>query len=215
MAGDVLYTLEQQVNPEHTAVILIDVQNDFCHPDGYMGRIGSDVSLARRMVPRLAEHVEAARRVGATVVFVQVIMDDQFLTHATRALDARRGIDPTIRCQSNSWGAELYELKRLPADVLVVKHHYSAFPDTDFDLILRNRGIKTLIMTGVATNVCVESTARDGFFKGYYIVFLSDCTATYSEEAHHATLATIHRQFGTVCTADEVEAIWQRRLVGG
>ena len=212
MANEILYTLEEQVDPKHSAIILIDVQNDFCHPEGYLSKSGSDVSLAQAMTPRLAAHVEVARRAGAAIVFVQLIMDDQFLSNANRALDRRRGIDPTIRCQTGSWGADFYELKMLPSDILVVKYHYSAFADTNLDLILRNRGIKTLLMTGVATNVCVESTARDGFFNGYNIVFLSDCCATYSEEAHNATLQNIERHFGLVRTADQVEAIWQRNV---
>ncbi len=98
---------------------------------------------------------------------------------------------------------------------MVKKHRYSAFVDTDLDLVLRSLGVKTLIMTGVATNVCVESTARDGCFHDYYVVFLSDCTATNDgPAAQEATLENMRRHFGVVASADEVVAAWQRQPVG-
>ncbi len=211
MAREVLYTLEEQVDPKHTALIVIDMQNDFCHPDGYMGKCGFDVSASQAIVPRLAGHIEATRRAGATVVFIQLIMDDMYRYANFLAHDHKRGVS-LERCQTASWGADFYELKMLPSDLLVIKHHYSAFVDTNLDLVLKSRGIKTIVMSGTATNVCVESTARDGFFNGYYVVFLSDCSATYSQEVHDATLANIDRHFGAVITADEVEASWEKNV---
>ncbi|MFC2018953.1 cysteine hydrolase family protein, partial [Chloroflexota bacterium] len=90
------------------------------------------------------------------------------------------------------------------------KHRYSAFIDTDLDLILRSQGIKTVIMTGVATNVCVESTARDASMKDYYVVFVKDCAASFTMRDHNATLRTMGTLFGTVASSQEVMGAWER-----
>ncbi len=92
---------------------------------------------------------------------------------------------------------------------IVVKHRYSAFIDTDLDLILRSRGIQSLVMTGVATNVCVESTARDGYMRDYHIVFVDDCSACYDAAKHAATLRHITDHFGVVVQAADIIATWQ------
>ena len=91
----------------------------------------------------------------------------------------------------------------------MTKHRYGAFESTDLDLVLRSQGIRTLIMTGVATNVCVETTARQAFLRDYYVVFTSDCTATYDQADHEATLRNIDAYFGEVVAAAQVQACWQ------
>ena len=92
--------------------------------------------------------------------------------------------------------------------MIVTKHRYGAFEGTDLDLVLRSRGIRTVIMTGVATNVCVETTARQAFLKDYYVVFTSDCSAPFSQAAHDATLYNIDQFFGEVVTSEQIMACW-------
>ena len=120
--------------------------------------------------------------------------------------DGRRS--GTRRTASPAWGAELYGIDARPGEEVVVKHRYSGFHNTNLDLVLRSRGIQTVILTGVATNVCVESTARDVYMHDYYLVFVSDGTATMSEAAHQATLANVDQFFGQVASADEIAACW-------
>lgn len=93
-------------------------------------------------------------------------------------------------------------------EIALKKHRYRGFVNTELDLILRSREIKTVIMTGVATNVCVESTARDAFMGGYFVVMPSDCCATYSDAEQEATLANMRQYFGQVVRVDEVIASW-------
>jgi ureidoacrylate peracid hydrolase len=112
-------------------------------------------------------------------------------------------------CEKNEWNGAFYKLKPQPGDVIVNKHRYNAFYQTDLDLILRAKGIRTLIMTGVATNVCVETTAREGFMRDYYIVFLRDCTATMSEELHNSALKNISLFFGDVVGFEDVIKCWE------
>src|SRR5262249_59917777 len=95
-----------------------------------------------------------------------------------------------------------------PDEIVVTKHRYGAFEGTDLDLILRSLGIRSVIMTGVATNVCVETTARQAFMKDYYVVFAGDCCAGYSQVLHDSTLVNIDRFFGQVVTASQITACW-------
>ena len=116
-------------------------------------------------------------------------------------------------CRKDTWGADFCGVAPQGAEPVVIKHRYSAFIGTRFESVLKTFAIKTLIMTGVGTNVCVESTARDGYMLDYNIVFLSDCTATASPGvAHEATLQNIRAHFGTVATSDEVLAVWRAKV---
>lgn len=93
-------------------------------------------------------------------------------------------------------------------ELIVDKHHFSAFKGTPLDDLLRNRGISTLVVAGVATNVCVDSTLRDGFFHGYYIVLLEDCVGSNSKAGHDGTLATVRNNISTVVSGGAlVEAL--------
>jgi len=95
-------------------------------------------------------------------------------------------------------------------DVVVTKHRFNAFHNTDLDTILRANGIRSLVFSGCVSNVCVESTARDAFMRDYYVIVTSDGTAAYTAESHNATLSNIDKYFGEVSTIADVCAIWQR-----
>jgi ureidoacrylate peracid hydrolase len=111
-----------------------------------------------------------------------------------------------------SAGAEFIdELAPEAGEVVVRKHRYSAFAGTNLDLILRSRNIATCVVTGVSTNVCVESTFRAAFDLGYYVVVPRDATASWSVELGEAALANVNHRFGLVTSVDEVIAIWRER----
>ncbi len=201
-------TLAEKLEPSSACLLIVDVQNDFCARDGFFGRSGYDLGAVGSMMAHLHPLIEAARTAGALVIFVQAIYDDHFLSRPWKERNYRQGLEVS-RCLSGSWGADFHEVKPQPGDVVVQKHRYSAFIDTDLDMILRARGIETLVMTGIASNVCVESTARDGFMKDYYIVFTSDASATTSPDAHEATLRNIRDFFGVVVSSTEVIDAWR------
>ena len=209
-----LKTLADKVRPEHCAILIVDVQNDFCAEGGAIHREGRDVSLVKAMVPRLAAFIDAARAAHVPIVWIRNVyntgpnwyLSEVWLEQAHRR---RRGAYLTIPvCEPNAWNGDFYQIKPLPDEVIVTKHRYGAFESSDLDLVLRSRGIRTVILTGAATNVCVETTARQAFLRDYYVVFTSDCTATYSQGEHDATLQNIDAFFGAVVTADEVCACW-------
>jgi len=164
-----LTTLEKKVDPLYSALIVVDVQNDFCANGGVFDREGIDVSLMQAMFPRLISFIDKAREVGLPLIYIQSIyttesrcyLSDVWLEHWKRMGKGRFTEYPVL--EEGSWGADFYAgFKPLPGEVIVKKHRYSAFLDTDLDLILRSKGVRTLIMSGVATNVCVEMTAKIG-----------------------------------------------------
>jgi ureidoacrylate peracid hydrolase len=207
MTTAMLTTREEKVSKENAALIVIDVQNDFCHPEGSGALNGGDVSPCVEMVPRLVRFIDAARDAGAPVIFVRAIHND-WTTSPARIAQRTKNKQEVLTCWEGTWGAEFYVVQPLPGECIVTKHRFSAFINTDLSLILRSQGIKTIIMTGVATSGCVESTARDGFMLDYYMMFVGDCAAqSVSQGRHEMTLRNM-RGFGDVCTAEEIEQIW-------
>jgi len=203
----VLRSLPEKVNPDHTALLVVDVQRDFCAPDGAFSALGRDLGRIQRILPGLKQLVESARQSQVTVIFLRYVQSP--LTESDVHLEQRaRGRADLRYCQEGSPGAEFYYVQPEPGDAVVNKHRYSGFIDTDLAIILRSRGIRTIVMTGVATNGCVEATARDGFMHDFYVVFVDDCSATYSEQMHQATLANIRDAYGVVVLAEELTGIW-------
>ena len=200
-----LTTLEQQVAPAHTAVLVVDMQNDFCAEGGYLQRkYGLDPATSVPVAQRIMALVQAARETGALVVWITAIYDDEFLSAAHRARTRALSGGETI-CASGSWGAAFYAgVQPLPAEPVIEKHRYSAFHGTDLGALLASRGIGTLLITGVSTNVCVDSTLRDGFFAGYHVVLPQDCVSAGDDAAQAATLQTVANNFGFVTDAQHL-----------
>lgn len=202
-----LRTLEEKVAPGHTALLVVDVQEDFCAPDGAFARLGRDLGGIAAMLPALQGLIGSARQAGVTVIFLRFAQ-----TQATESEVYReqrdRGRAGFLYCQEGTPGVEFYVVTPAAGEAIVTKHRYSGFINTDLELILRSSSIRTLVMTGVATNGCVDATGRDGFMHDYYIVFTADSTATYWPEQHDATLRTVRDSYGVVATSAELAAIW-------
>lgn len=207
-------SLNAKVEPGHTAVLVIDMQNDFIAPGGLRSKEGDDLSSAQHLVPRLKRFLEQARAASVQVVYIQAVYNsetDQYISEVWREQDRRRrkSGSPEDQCKEGTWNAEIYgELAPRESDIVIQKHRYCAFEGTGLDLVLRSRRIRTLIMTGMATDICVESTARAAFVKDYYVIFSSDCTTTYSSEAHERTLRLMHRFYGEVASTEQIVNCW-------
>ena len=168
--------------------------------------------MARRL-PRL---IEAARESGALVIFVRCVytaennpyLSDVWLEQAAR--ERKGGYTSIPVCRDGSWEGDWYEdIRPASGDIVVSKHRYDAFQGTDLDLILRGHGIRTVILTGVVTNVCVETTARAAFVRDYYVAVVADGCAAYLREDHAQTLRNISRFFGVTPSIDEICEIWK------
>ena len=186
------------INPSRTALIVIDMQNAFVAEDGTY-----QSAEARQMVPRLEKLIAFAREHRLPLIWTQSDHRPPYGGILLRKF-------PAIREDRVLWKGdpsfELYADMPQPLDdeYRVVKHKYDAFFETDLDAILRNKGITTVIITGTATNVCCESTARSAFFRDYNVVFPSDCNGTFDPEMQAATLKTIDMFFGRVLPLEEL-----------
>ena len=216
----VLATLPDKVKPEHTALVVIDMQNDFCASGGMVSKDGRDLSEAQAMAKRLPKLLDSARAAGVLVVFVRCLyttegnayLSDVWLEQAAR--ERKGGFTRIPVCEDGAWSGDWYGVRPEPGDVIVTKHRYDAFQGTDLDLILRSRGIRTIALTGVVTNVCVETTARAGFVRDYYIAVVEDGCAAYVREDHEQTMRNIRRFFGVVPSISELCAIWDAQASG-
>ena len=176
------------------ALLLIDLQNDFCSPDGYLAKEkGYDVAYVEPVMQAVRSLRQAARRAGMQVVWLRSHYDFKYLRPAQQQ---RRGTQGC--CLQGSWGADFYLDQPEPQDWVVTKHTFSGFFETDLHARLQQAGIETLVVCGVATNVCVDSTLRDGFFLGYHIVLAEDAVGSNSRAGHEGTLATVRNNIGLV-----------------
>jgi ureidoacrylate peracid hydrolase len=203
----VLTTLAEKAMPGRAALIVVDVQNDFCDDDGAFARLGRDVKSLHPMVDRLARLIDNAREAGVLVIFLQYCQNDR--TESDVHLEQRsRGRAGTRYCEDGSRGADFYRVGPKPDEPVVKKHRYSGFVGTDLDVILRSAGIQSLLMTGIATSGCVEATARDGFMRDYYVVVVDDCCGSYSQDLHDGTLQNVRDAYGIVASSDDVIDTW-------
>jgi ureidoacrylate peracid hydrolase len=196
-------------HPKKTAVIVVDVQNDFCHSDGSCARRGSDISGIPQMMSNLHELLGSARKVGVPIIFIQTF--HEAATDSSSWTMRSKG-RPGETCRTGTWGAEFFEVSPQPGEIIVNKHRYSAFINTRLDSVLRTLKAETLILTGVATNVCVESTARDGYMKDYNIALIKDACGAYSQRAHDMTLENIDNHFGSVIDTKKLMTTWEAHL---
>ena len=204
----ILRSLKERCDPQWAALLVVDVQNDFVSPKGSAAKRGDDVSAAVAMVPKLIRLIEEARRVSLPVVYVKT-------THSewtdTPSWIYRKSQEKALNtCREGTWGAELYEgISPSPEERIVIKHRYSAFINTDLNTVLKAKGIESVLVTGVATNVCVETTARDAYMYDYYVTMVEDCSAAYDHRMHEATLENMRHHFGLVASSDEIMQTWQ------
>lgn len=192
--------------PARSALLVIDVQNDYCHPKGALGRHGADLGSVEPALANIRRLIEAARAAGAIVIFIRNWHQAWTNSPGWRARVPRQ----SEAAQAGSWGAEFYGVAPTSGEPVIDKQRYDAFIGTPLDSALRALGRATLVMTGFGTNVCVESTARHAVFLDYHIVFTSDATGTADgQPAHEATLATIARHFGPVAVTAQIVAAWR------
>lgn len=204
-----LNSVAERVHPNNAALIVIDMQKDFCSPGGASTRRGGELSVIEEMVPRLLNLIEEARRVGMRILYTKHINSQWSDSPAwmTRA-SHRSGFPPGRPVGEGADFAPGFRARENEA--IVFKHRSDSFLGTDLDLILSAQGVKSVILTGVATSGCVEATAKTAFRSNYYVVCVGDCCGT-GREAHEAALKRIDAYCGlrALVSAREVLAEWR------
>jgi ureidoacrylate peracid hydrolase len=201
--------LNERIDPRISALLVIDVQNDFCHPDGVCGKKGYDVHSAISMVPRLKKLVEKARLLDIPVIFIKTEHNENTESRAWLDRYGVRNSSLELNCRTGSWGEEFCEVLPKSNELVITKHRYSAFIGTNLNLILRSMGRSSLLFTGVATNTCVESSLRDALSHDYYVTLVEDCCAAFADEDHTGTIRNVQKQFGLVTTGKEILTEWK------
>src|SRR4051812_18051322 len=206
------------IDPATTAVMVIDMQNDFVTTGGMLDRAGIDISQIRAAVEPTGAVIAAARRRGIKIVYLKMAfrpdLSDLGSADSKNALNhVRVNVGKVVRAPDgaesrilirDTWNTDIVkELAPHSDDFVVYKHRFSGFFQTDLDATLKQLGVRHLIVTGCTTSVCVESTIRDAMFRDYTPVLLEDCTAepighAFSRSNHTASLLTIESTLGWV-----------------
>lgn len=211
------------INPHETALLVVDMQNAYATAGGYLDLAGFDIAGAAAVIERIALAVEAARAAGVTVVFFQNGWDPDYVeaggpgspnwwkSNALKTMREQPELQGTLLAKGTWDHALVDRLQPRPGDIVIEKPRYSAFYNTNLDSTLRARGIRNLAFCGIATNVCVESTLRDGFFLEYFGVLLEDATHQAGPPfLQEASVYNVEKFFGWVSnTADFCGAIRQ------
>lgn len=204
---------------DKSALIIVDMQNDFVHPEGgfalrarEMPEAGIDMPFLMGTIPQVKRLADAFRKAGRPVVYIAQVLKPDYS-------DAqfpywRFGLPESGNrtfIVEGSWGAQIVdELKPRDGEHLVVKKGYGGFSNTPLDTILRNLGITTCVVAGVTTCVCVSTTVRGGVEHNYRMILVADAVAEVSRDTHEAELKTVARVFADVKTTDEVVALLSR-----
>ena len=205
-----------RLDPAETAVVVIDMQNAYASPGGYVDTAGFDISGSAGTIARISQVLDTARAAKMPVVFLQNGWDPDYVEaggpgspnwHKSNALKTMRA-RPELQGQflaRGGWDYEIVDaLKPRPGDIRVHKTRYSAFFNSQLDSILRSRGIRNIVFVGIATNVCVESTLRDGFHLEYFGVMLEDATHHLGPpEMQAAAVYNVEKFFGWVSTVGD------------
>jgi len=202
----------QQMTLENTALIIVDMQNDFIHDNGYVRKSSQGMGIPKRSLDLLKTPItnikklaECFRKNEKEVIYIYTAWESDYSDVAIplkKMVGKAKEMGALVK---GSWGAQIIEeLTPYETDYMVMKKAYGAFFQTPLDRILRNLDIKTLVMTGVATNYCVETTSREAVAYGYDLILVNDATATFDPEGHQATLKVISTGFGEVMSTEEV-----------
>lgn len=211
MEPNIFADMASRFAPERTGLLVIDMQKDFCLEGFGAHRAGRDISAAARAAPQIARLLAGARGAGVSVAHVgfRTLPDHGSDSGPWLAQRRRATVSSDSLCIAGTPGEDFIDaLAPAPGEWVVRKHRYSAFTGTNLDLLLRSRGIESLIVTGVSTNACVETTLRAGFELDYYICVPPDAVASWDKGLHQATLANVNHRFGVTLSVDELLALW-------
>jgi len=181
----------EDINNKNTALIIIDVQNDFCSRKGVFYKSGHNVLLIQKMIPKLIKFINRIREFNLPIIFI-------------KSFYRRSRKYPQLHyCKRGSWGAKFYKIKP-KGEKIIIKHTNDGFFNTKLNSFLKKNKIKNLLITGITTSVCVDTTARGGVVRGYSVAMVEDCIAAEDLELHRVTLRNFKTHFGNVFNSDVI-----------
>ena len=180
-------------------LLVIDMQNDFCSPDGNMAKIGRNIRFIKEMAPYLSRLLEVWRSAGMRVIFTKMVhsvwTDSPAWVSKLHSKSVRQG----------TWGCQFYQgFEPHKEDWVVEKHRYSAFINTDLDTVLRSNGVDSIVITGVNSDQCVDGTAKHAFQLDYYAFIVKDCIATDSQALTDTVLKMAEKSYAWIVSSQEI-----------
>ncbi len=209
--------LEEIVHPQHTAVVVVDMQNDFISKGGVFDKYGFRLTTNNGIIKRINVLLEEARKIGIQVAYLQQTNLPNYAsdTPASIYYGMRRfKIDDPKKypayCVPGTWGHQIIdELKPQDGDFIIVKNRQSGY-NTNLDFLLRTNNLKTLIITGLDTEGSVRANAQDYNYRGYFIVIPKDCVDSFSKSLHEAALKLMA---GYAESSDKIIEIWKHKPI--
>ena len=187
-----------------TALIVVDMQNGFLDDEGSVSRGGMNITELKKTVGPVQQLVDACHTTNVPIIFTRHVLRADF-KDAGLLVVLRPVFKEVNALVAGTWDAELDpRMDAQPRDYILDKTRFSAFYNTNLEVILRGLAVDTLIICGVTTEICVESTTRDAFFRDFKISVPEDAVASMDVVRHQGTLRTIQYGFGTVTTTAEV-----------
>lgn len=210
VAGKQVFTeLFEIVEPAHTALVIVDMQRDFCCSGGSFDSLGVDLSMYPPVIERIGELIGAARESRVMPVFIKMTVLSNQLSDSPAQIrfnmrmhgDHHGEVEPLRYTLDGSEGQQFVPgLEPLEGEAVVKKFRSSGFWGTNLDLLLRSNGIKSVVITGCTTEGCVESTARDAMFNDYYVVIATDAVGSDDPKQHDASMYLMARRFDLAAT---------------
>lgn len=207
---DAVDGLATWIAPSRTAVLVIDIQVDFASPDGVLGAY-VDMAAVQPAVAAAERLVEAARGAGVPVVFVGLFTAPETDSPSWKERMRRRGGDPdneSALCREGEVGSDFYGPKPQPDELVVKKVRYSGFVGTNLDARLSALGVDTLVVAGLTTECCVDSTVRDAFSLDYHVFVAADACAAYEPDVHAASLKVMELNSAILTDTAAIAHAW-------
>jgi ureidoacrylate peracid hydrolase len=199
--------------PDRCALVLVDLQNDYCHPEGALAARGADVHAAATAAAATAVALDAARAAGVPCIHLRT---EHSLWTDTPAWVMRGStgdvldVPETPVALAGTWGAEPFVVEAGPDDRVITKHRYSGFAYTSLELSLRARCRETIVLAGVTSDVCLRATALDALARGFLPVLMSDCSASTTPRRHADAMEQFAGSLGPVLDSSTVRAAWRQ-----
>ncbi len=191
------------ITPSETAVLALHWQIDIVTPEGVFGSFFAEMVKTTGVIARTAEVLKRARQAGIRVLYARVCYRPGYPDLIVNTPVYGLICDKTALVDGSPGADIIDELTPQPGDIVIVHRRVTAFHGSDLNTILKSQGIKTLVLTGVATNLTVEGTAREASNEGYSVIVLADCCSAASPEIHQASLENLRLLCSSVTNADE------------
>ena len=202
-------TMDTSLGAERTGLLVIDMQHGFVHEKGSMAQLGFDYKALAEAVPGCEKLVAGARSVGVPVFFTRYVYEPDFRDGGVQINDILPGLKEVNLCVAGTWDAEITQsLQPLKGEIVIEKNRPSSFYATRLEVYLRSQRINRLVLCGVTTNICVETTARDAAQRDYRTFVVRDAVGEVDPFRHEVALKALEHMFAKIVSVDDVLQSW-------